>query len=214
MSQRQASLVGERPSVSPPALLPLSLAIVNENHARLCPSPEWAEFMHTEVLPWLVERAEIGPVMIEVGPGPGATTEWLRHRVDRLVAVEIDPAAAERLRQRFADTNVEVVNADATAMQFDAASFDSAGSFTMLHHVPTPQLQDQLLAEVARVLRPGGVFIGSDSAPSDALREFHEGDTYNPIDPAEFGDRLRAAGFSEASVEAREHIATSFIAIR
>jgi SAM-dependent methyltransferase len=192
----------------------LRLAVVNDNHAQLCPSPEWAEFLHTEVLPWLVERAEIGPVMIEVGPGPGAGTEWLRHRVERLVVVEIEPEAAGRLLDRFADTNVEVVNADATSMSFADATFDSAGSFTMLHHVPTAELQDQLLAEVARVLRPGGVLIGSDSTPSDGLRDFHDGDTYHPIAPDGFADRLLAAGFAEATVEVREDISTFFIARR
>jgi SAM-dependent methyltransferase len=187
---------------------------MNENHANLCPSPEWAQFMHTQVLPWLAERAEIGPLMLEVGPGPGATTEWLRHRVDRLVAVEIDGEAAAKLEQRFADTNVEVTSADATALSFEDASFDSAGSFTMLHHVPTLELQDLLLAEVARVLRPGGTFIGSDSTPSDELRAFHEGDTYNPVEPAGFADRLRVAGFAEAIVEVRDYVGTSFIARR
>jgi ubiquinone/menaquinone biosynthesis C-methylase UbiE len=187
---------------------------MNDNHTQLCPSPEWAQFMHTEVLPWLADRADIGPIMIEVGPGPGAATEWLRHRVDRLVAVEIEPAAATKLEQRFADTNVEVISADATELAFADSSFDSAGCFTMLHHVPTVALQDKLLAEVARVLRPGGVFIGSDSAPSDDLRAFHEDDTYNPVDPDTLADRLRAAGFAEATVEAREWIATSFIARR
>jgi SAM-dependent methyltransferase len=152
--------------------------------------------------------------MVEVGPGPGATTEWLRHRVERLVVVEIEPAAASRLEIRFGDSNVEVVNVDATSMSFADGSFDSAGSFTMLHHVPTAALQDALLAEIARVLRPGGVFIGSDSAPSDGLREFHEGDTYNPVDPDGLADRLRDAGFADVMVEPREHISTCFIARR
>jgi ubiquinone/menaquinone biosynthesis C-methylase UbiE len=192
----------------------VSISGVNDNHAKLCPSPEWAAFLHREVLPWLVDRADIGPVMLEVGPGPGASTEWLRHRVDRLVAVEIEPEAAQRLEERFANTNVEVINADATSLSFADASFDSAGSFTMLHHVPTAALQDQLLTEVARVLRPGGVLIGSDSSPSDALREFHDDDTYNPIDPGGFTARLRAAGFAEATVEVREYISTFFIARR
>lgn len=84
----------------------------------------------------------------------------------------------------------------------------------MLHHVPTVELQDQLLAEVARVLRPGGVLIGSDSSPSDDLRDFHEDDTYNPIEPDGFADRLVAAGFAEATVQVREDISTCFIARR
>jgi ubiquinone/menaquinone biosynthesis C-methylase UbiE len=185
---------------------------VNENHRRLCPSPEWAEFLHTQVLPWLAERAEIGPELIEVGPGPGASTEWLRHRVRRLVAVELEPAAAGQLRTRFAATNVEVVTADGTDLPFDDASFDSAASFTMLHHVPTAELQDALLAEMARVLRPGGTLIGNDSIESDERRAFHEGDIYNPIDPVGFVYRLHAAGFAKVVVEPRDWKGVAFIA--
>jgi len=86
--------------------------------------------------------------------------------VERLVVVEFDEVGAEKLVARFAGTNVEVVHADATAMTFADGSFDSAGSFTMLHHVPTFALQNMLLAEAVRVLRPGTVLIGSDSSPA------------------------------------------------
>jgi ubiquinone/menaquinone biosynthesis C-methylase UbiE len=185
---------------------------VNENHQRLCPSPEWAEFLHTQVLPWLAERAEIGPELLEVGPGPGASTEWLRHRVRRLVAVELDPKAADKLRSRFADTNVEVVTADGTDLPFDAASFDSAASLTMLHHVPTVELQDALLGEMARVLKPGGTLIGNDSIENEERRAFHDGDIYNPIDPAELSRRLQAAGFDKVVVEPRDWKGVAFIA--
>lgn len=74
--------------------------------------------------------------------------------------------------------------------------------FTMLHHVPTPTLQDQLLAEAFRVLRPGGVFAGSDSADSTLFRLLHFRDTCNPVHPLTFPERLRAAGFDNVHVEA------------
>lgn len=173
---------------------------MNENHAKLCPSPEWAEYLHGEVLPAVAEDRELGGTLIEVGPGPGASTEWLRHRVDRLVAVEIDAEAADALRARFADTNVEVVVADATALPFEDASFDSAGSFTMLHHLPTAALQNAVLAEMLRVLRPGGVLIGSDSLASVDLHDFHVGDVYNPIEPASLLTRLMTLGYEELTL--------------
>lgn len=173
---------------------------MNENHARLCSAPEWAEHMQTDILPWVSAGVDLGRKFLEVGPGPGATTDWLRRRVGHLVAVEQDGDAAAKLVERFAGTNVEVVHEDATAMTFPDDSFDSAGSFTMLHHVPTVLLQNKLLSEVLRVLRPGGVLIGSDSVPSDSLHEFHESDTYNPVDPGWFLGRLQTLGYANVTV--------------
>jgi SAM-dependent methyltransferase len=105
---------------------------VNANHERLCPSPEWARYMQEEVLPSVVEGADLGEDMLEIGPGPGAATDWLRRRVARLTAVEIDAAAAERLKGKFGGTNVHVAVGDATSLDYADGSFDSVGSFTML----------------------------------------------------------------------------------
>ena len=70
----------------------------------------------------------------------------------------------------------------------------------MLHHVPSAALQDQLFAEVHRVLRKGGVFTGSDSRTSTVFRAFHLFDTHVPVDPGTLPARLGAAGFSDAKV--------------
>ena len=173
---------------------------MNENHAQLLGSPEWAAFLHDEVLPAVVRDADLGDDMLEIGPGPGAATSWLRERVQRLTAVELSASAAEALRQRFAGTNVSVVTGDATALEYPSASFDSVGMFTMLHHVPTRAAQDAILAEVLRVLRPGGTLVGSDSLASERLHHFHSGDTYNPVEPASLLTRLQTLGFAEMSV--------------
>lgn len=87
-------------------------------------------------------------------------------------------------------------------MPFPDATFTGAVSFTMLHHVPTPRLQDQLLGEVRRVLRPGAWFAGSDSRTSLVFRLAHLADTMVVVDPDTFATRLRAAGFHEVEVEA------------
>ena len=113
----------------------------------------------------------------------------------RLVAVEAEREAVVRLAERFAGANVEVVNGDAACLDCADESFDTVATCTMLHHVPTRALQDKVLAEAFRVLRPGGVFLGSDSLPSDELHRFHEGDTYNPVEPAAFLTRLQTTGF-------------------
>ncbi len=173
---------------------------MNENHAKLCPSPEWAAWLQGDILPVLAAQADLGDEMLEVGPGPGAATSWLQDKVKRLVALESEEQAATALAAKYTGTNVEVLTGDATAMSFPDESFDSAGSFTMLHHVPTAAAQDRLLAEVLRVLRPGGVLIGSDSLASNGLHHFHEGDVYNPVEPATFLTRLRTLGFGKVVI--------------
>ena len=173
---------------------------MNENHARLCPSPEWAAHIQEEILPWLLQHASLGSDMLELGPGPGAATGWLRHRVRRLTAVEVDEAAAGRLADKYAGSNVEVITADATSLDFPDESFDSAGTFTMLHHVPTLALQNKILAEAFRVLRPGGALIASDSLPGNDLHHFHADDTYNPVDPGSVLSRLQTIGFTRITV--------------
>lgn len=171
---------------------------MNENHAKLCPSPEWAAWLQGDILPVLAAQADLGEEMLEIGPGPGAATGWLAGRVKRLVALEADEQAAAALAAKYPD--VEVLTGDATAMSFPDGSFDSAGSFTMLHHVPTAAAQDRLLAEVLRVLRPGGVLIGSDSLGSNDLHHFHVGDVYNPVEPAALLTRLRTLGFGKVTI--------------
>jgi ubiquinone/menaquinone biosynthesis C-methylase UbiE len=176
------------------------VVVMNSNHARLCPSPEWAEHIQQEILPEVTNGVELGQDMLEIGPGPGAATEWLRQRVQNLTVVEIDEEAAATLTERYAGTNVQVVVGSATELGYPDESFDSAGSFTMLHHVPTLALQNKIFSEAFRVLRPGGVLIGSDSLASNDLHHFHVDDTYNPIEPAALLTRLQTTGFQRITV--------------
>jgi len=173
---------------------------MNENHARVCTSPEWAEYIQNDILPVLTRDVDLGSQMLEIGPGPGAATSWLADKMSKLTAVEVDPDAARLLADRYAGTNVEIVTGTGTGTDYPAASFDSVGCFTMLHHVPTAALQNSILAEAFRVLRPGGFLIGSDSLASDDLREFHIGDTYNPVEPAWLLSTLRSLGFAPVTV--------------
>jgi SAM-dependent methyltransferase len=157
--------------------------------------------MQNELLPGLLDGVSIGPELLELGPGPGATTEWLRHRVERLTVLELEEEAAEKLRVRFADAgNVTVANGDATALTYADESFDTVAAFTMLHHVPTAAAQNRLFAEALRVLRPGGLFVGSDSLPSNDLHEIHADDVYNPIDPGTLLTRLQTLGFAQVTL--------------
>src|SRR5678815_2183367 len=189
---------------------------MNRDHLELCASAEWRQILRDLILPYALAGARLGDDVLEIGPGPGMTTDLLRNEVGRLTAVELDEELATALTARFAGTNVEVVIADASEMPFDDGRFTGAVSLTMLHHVPTAELQDRLFAEVARVVRPGGQFIASDSVASSELAALHRHDIYNPVDPLTVADRLSTLGFVAIHVRtnpfgwvARAHRATS-----
>jgi SAM-dependent methyltransferase len=72
----------------------------------------------------------------------------------------------------------------------------------MLHHVPSREQQDRLLTEVNRVLRPGGVFAGTDSLGTGrAFKLLHIRDTLVPVAPEGLPARLEKAGLIEPRVE-------------
>lgn len=162
--------------------------------------------MRDDVVAYVTAHADLGERMLEIGPGPGAATAWLRQEVTRLVAVEVDEMAAAALASRYAGTNVEVVVGDAAHLGFPDASFDSVGCFTMLHHVPTLELQNAILAEVRRVLRPGGALVASDSPPSTGLHAFHVDDTCNPVDAGSLIARLQTLGYVRITVTLDEQL--------
>lgn len=173
---------------------------MNRLHRWLCRSEGWRKTIRERV-PWVVADAELGENVLELGPGPGLTTDLLRGKTQRLTAIEIDPALAEALRARLCGSNVDVVTGDARAMPFGDGEFSGGVSFTMLHHVPSAAMQDQLLREVRRVIAPGGIFAGSDSLQSMFMRVIHIGDTLVPVDPDTFGLRLEAAGFEVLGID-------------
>jgi SAM-dependent methyltransferase len=118
-----------------------------------------------------------------------------------VTVVEIDADLARDLAQRFANTDVEVFEGDATDLDFPDGTFSAAASFSMLHHVPSPALQDDLFAEASRVLRLGGILVATDSLDNPDLRSFHRDDTFVPIDPDDLPLRLSQAGFTDIAID-------------
>ena len=174
---------------------------MNPQHLQFCASAEWAELVERVLLPWVVGGRRLGDEVLEVGAGPGVVTDALRPRARRLVAVELDLGLAAALHRRLRRSGVEVVAADATALPFPSRRFSAVACFTMLHHVPTAGLQDRMLGELRRVLRPGGILVGTDGMDTPARRQLHVGDVFLPVPPGELPGRLRAAGFADPEVE-------------
>jgi ubiquinone/menaquinone biosynthesis C-methylase UbiE len=174
---------------------------VNPIHNVICSSKRWRRRAEGTLVPWALRDARLGDEVLEVGPGFGATTRALARRLRRLDVLELDERYCERLRVQLGN-RVNVTRGDATAMPYPEGRFSAVLCFTMLHHIPSRELQDKAFAEVARVLAPGGVFLGTDSIGSGVVfKLIHIGDTMVLIDPDELPARLQTAGLTRPVVE-------------
>jgi SAM-dependent methyltransferase len=178
----------------------LRLRTVNAIHDVICSSAWWDRRVKDELLPWGLNDVELGDDVLEIGPGFGATTRRLAASIRRLTALELDVRYCERLRRDLGGA-VDVVQGDATQLPFEADRFSAVVCFTMLHHIPAVEAQDRVFSEVARVLRPGGTFAGTDSIGTGALfKLIHVGDILRPIDPDSMPARLSHAGLADATI--------------
>jgi ubiquinone/menaquinone biosynthesis C-methylase UbiE len=103
---------------------------------------------------------------LDVGTGAGAFAIALAPFVREVVGVDIVQELLEEGRKR-APANVELVEGDATALPYERGFFDLVCTARTMHHLPRPEL---VLAELNRVLRPGGTMLVVDQlAPVDSL---------------------------------------------
>jgi ubiquinone/menaquinone biosynthesis C-methylase UbiE len=113
---------------------------------------------------------------LDVGTGAGALAFALAPLVREVVGLDPVPELLELARARRLP-NTEFVEGDGTALPFLDSSFDLAATHRTLHHVPRP---DRVVAELARVTRPGGhVLVVDQLAPDDAAEAaaLHEFET-------------------------------------
>jgi ubiquinone/menaquinone biosynthesis C-methylase UbiE len=173
---------------------------MNRAHALICSSGWWARTVERELLPWGLKGVELGEDVLEIGPGFGATTRVLARRNGHLSVLELDQDYCERLR-RVLGERVTVEQGDATQMPFPDSRFSAVVCFTMLHHLPSVELQDRLLAEATRVLRDNGIFAGTDSLGTGRFfKLLHIHDTLVPVPPDALPQRLEKAGLTDPSV--------------
>ena len=159
---------------------------------EFCASEDWRRLVHETILPEALRGVELGDEAIEIGPGPGLHHRHPAHhdgaphrRRDRR------GAGGDRWPSGWPAATSTSWSATPTALEFPADRFSGAASFHMLHHIAPAEAQDRVFAELARVLVPGGVLVAADGVYSEGSAAFHEGDTYNPIDPEELGAPAR-----------------------
>jgi ubiquinone/menaquinone biosynthesis C-methylase UbiE len=137
----------------------------------------------------LLDRVGIqaGERVLELGPGPGTFTIDAARRVGpegRIIAMDIQPEMVAQVDKRVREaglSNVETRGASAYELPLDDASVDRAFLVTVL-----PEISDQgrALAELRRVLKPGGVL--------SITEEFYDPDYPFPFETIR---RVEAAGF-------------------
>lgn len=105
---------------------------------------------------------------LDAGTGTGALAFALAPLVREVVGVDLVPELLDEARRRAASfPNVELLEGDVTRLSFADESFDLAATASTVHHVARPEL---LVAELARVTRPGGTILVVDQiAPVDPL---------------------------------------------
>jgi len=168
-----------------------------------CSSSFWRCFCERKMLPWVLAGNRPGEHVLEIGAGYGAGTRYLENSCARVTALEYDPRSVLRLKRRNNRGLANVVCGDGTKLPFAAATFTSATAMLVLHHLKSEEQQNQMLAEAARVLRPGGVFVGFEILDSRLNRVIHVGSTFTPFAPEGTIRRLTAAGFGNVSMDVR-----------
>jgi SAM-dependent methyltransferase len=178
---------------------------VNDAHLQVCASPEWRKIVEEHILPDTLQGVDLGDEVLEIGPGPGLTTDVLMTLTERLTVVEVDADLAESLAKRMSGSNVTVHVGDATSLDFPDDTFSAGASFHMLHHVEKSDDQDRIFSELARVIKDGGVLVAADGVRNEGSQAFHEGDIYNPIEADDLDSRLARAGFSQIDVRLHDY---------
>jgi ubiquinone/menaquinone biosynthesis C-methylase UbiE len=139
-----------------------------------------------------------GGRVLEVGCGRGVGVELLLERfgAERVDAFDLDPDMVDRARERLArhGDRVRLWTGDVTAIDAPDGTYDAVLDFAIIHHVPRWR---DALAEIHRVLRPGGCFYAEE-----VLAAFIHGALWSRILEHPMDDRFDAATFAAALTEA------------
>lgn len=117
---------------------------------------------------WLRDRTAAGKQgeleFLEMGCGAGPTLVWLAQKGIKVSGVDIAVNALELARQNlarqgYADRIGTIVESSVTKTPFGDASFDGIIESCVFQHLPRAD-RIETFREVARLLKPGGIFVG------------------------------------------------------
>ena len=91
---------------------------MSQVHRWICRSVYRENRLQKKILPSVVIKIDLGVNLVEIGPGPSLSTDWLRRRSEQLSAVEIDHKLACLVETRLRNTNVRVVQGNGRELPF------------------------------------------------------------------------------------------------
>ena len=145
----------------------------------------------------------IDPTLVvgDLGCGTGQLSQTIAPYVHRVIAVDASRDMLDAARQRLADmTNVDIRRGDLESLPLENGELHAAMLSLVLHYSPDPA---RALAEVARVLRPGGRVLVVDMLPHDR-EEYQQqmGHVWLGFSEKQVTKFLAGAGFTDARVRA------------
>jgi ubiquinone/menaquinone biosynthesis C-methylase UbiE len=139
--------------------------------------------------------------VLDLGCGPGRDTAWLAEQGFTALGLDASAGMVDEARRRVTDAGTAFVRGDLVSLPFGARSVDGAWvCASLLHLDPAGALR--ALAEVRRVLRPGGaLFAGVQQGEGDAIKRSDAGIRHFTYwSPVEFAAAVSAAGFEVETV--------------
>jgi len=135
----------------------------------------------------------------DLGCGTGQVSELIAPHVAKVVAVDGSNDMVQSARKRLKGMDqVEVRRGDMEALPIDDAQLDVAITALVLHHVPEPA---RALAEMHRVLKPGGRVLIVDMLPHDRIEYQQQmGHVWLGFSGKTIKKFLEGAGFEKASL--------------
>lgn len=127
----------------------------------LVPEENEPEFFAQHLSAYAFMRPHIGgQKVLEIGFGDGYGAAYLAEAAREVTGVDIVAGNIPAAQAKYRNPQLKFLHFDGTCIPFPDGTFDAAGSFQVIEHVPEPQIVPWL-AEIRRVLKPGGRFFVS-----------------------------------------------------